>query len=105
MFSSEWDRYSQKTYKSWYWDTLEGDIRKIRAAEIPDHDVLAEGFPCQPFSIIEVKCPPIVRLENVKNLKSHNKGRTWQTIKNTLLELGCAVFDEVIDAAAWIPQI
>jgi hypothetical protein len=54
VFSSEWDRYSQKTYKAWYWDTPEGDIRKIRPADIPDHDVLAAGFPCQPFSIAGV---------------------------------------------------
>lgn len=134
VFSSEWDRYSQKTYKAWYWDTPEGDIRKIKPAEIPDHDVLAAGFPCQPFSIagvskkkslgqahgfkcktqgtlffnvasiIEVKRPPVVLLENVKNLQSHEKGRTWQTIKGTLQELRYSVFDEVIDAAAWVPQ-
>jgi DNA (cytosine-5)-methyltransferase 1 len=134
VFSSEWDRYSQKTYKAWYGDTPEGDIRKIKPADIPDHDVLAAGFPCQPFSIagvskkkslgqahgfkcatqgtlffnvasiMEIKRPPVVLLENVKNLQSHEKGRTWRTIKDTLQELSYAVFDKVIDAAAWVPQ-
>lgn len=134
VFSSEWDRYSQRTYKKWYDETPEGDIRKIRPAEIPDHDVLAAGFPCQPFSIagvskkkslghahgfkcatqgtlffnvatiIEAKRPPVVLLENVKNLKSHDKARTWKTIEGTLRELEYAVFSEVIDAAGWVPQ-
>jgi DNA (cytosine-5)-methyltransferase 1 len=134
VFSSEWDRYSQKTYKAWYGDTPEGDIRQIVPKDIPDHDVLAAGFPCQPFSIagvskkkslgqahgfkcatqgtlffnvasiIEMKRPPVVFLENVKNLQSHDKGRTWKTIKDTLEELEYRVFDKVIDAAYWVPQ-
>ncbi len=134
VFSSEWDRYSQKTYKAWYGETPEGDIRKIVPKDIPDHDVLAAGFPCQPFSIagvskkkslgqahgfkcatqgtlffnvasiIEVKRPPVVLLENVKNLQSHDKGRTWKTIKEALEELEYTLFDKVIDAAYWVPQ-
>src|SRR5437867_2912581 len=114
VFSCEWDRYSQKTYKSWFGETPHGDIREVKPKDIPDHDVLAAGFPCQPFSIagvskkkslgqahgfkclsqgtlffnvatiIENKRPPIVLLENVKNLKSHDSGRTWQVIKGTL---------------------
>jgi DNA (cytosine-5)-methyltransferase 1 len=134
VFSSEWDRYSQKTYKAWYDETPKGDITKIKASEIPDHDVLAAGFPCQPFSIagvskknslgqahgfkcatqgtlffnvasiVEVKRPPVLLLENVKNLKSHDGGRTWKTIKDALTELRYTVFHKVIDAAAWVPQ-
>jgi DNA (cytosine-5)-methyltransferase 1 len=133
-FSSEWDKYSQKTYKAWFGDTPAGDIRKIKPIDIPDHDVLAAGFPCQPFSIagvskkkslgrahgfrcatqgtlffniasiLEVKRPPVALLENVKNLKSHDKGRTWQTIKETLEDLDYVVFHKVIDAAGWVPQ-
>jgi DNA (cytosine-5)-methyltransferase 1 len=110
------------------------DIRKVRVADIPDHDVLAAGFPCQPFSIagvskrqslgmahgfecenqgnlffqlagiIEAKRPAVLLLENVKNLKSHDKGHTWQVIHDRLHELNYWVFDKVIDAAGWVPQ-
>jgi DNA (cytosine-5)-methyltransferase 1 len=133
-FTSEWDKYSQKTYKAWFGETPEGDIRDIKPRDIPDHDILAAGFPCQPFSIagvskkkslgrahgfkcatqgtlffniasiLEVKRPPVALLENVKNLQSHDKGRTWETIKETLEDLDYAVFHKVIDAAAWVPQ-
>src|SRR6185436_7852370 len=134
VYSSEWDKYSQKTYRAWYGETPAGDIRKIEAKDIPPHDVLAAGFPCQPFSlagvskkrslghahgfkdenqgnlffylatIIEHTRPPVVFLENVKNLQSHDTGRTWTVIKTTLEELDYVVFDKVIDAAAWVPQ-
>jgi DNA (cytosine-5)-methyltransferase 1 len=134
VFSSEIDKYSQKTYKAWFGDTPKGDITQIKPADIPDHDILAAGFPCQPFSIagvskkkslghahgflcqiqgtlffnvasiIEVKRPPIVLLENVKNLKSHDQGTTWKVINESLEELGYKVFSEVIDAAHWVPQ-
>ena len=134
VFSSEWDRYSQKTYKAWFGEMPHGDITKIPPASIPDHDILAAGFPCQPFSIagvskknslgrlhgfkcntqgtlffniasiVEVKRPPVLILENVKNLKSHDQGRTWKVITETLSELHYSVFSEVIDADAWVPQ-
>jgi DNA (cytosine-5)-methyltransferase 1 len=134
VFSCEWDRYSQKTYKAWYGDTPHGDIRNVAPADIPDHDILTAGFPCQPFSIagvskklslghahgfkderqgnlffylatiIQQKRPPVAFLENVKNLKSHDQGRTWATIKSTLEDLDYKVFDKVIDAAGWVPQ-
>ena len=134
LFSSEWDKYSQKTYKAWHGDMPHGDIREIRPAEIPDHDILAAGFPCQPFSIagvskrnslgtahgfncvnqgnlffqlatiIKAKRPPLLFLENVKNLKSHDNGRTWTVIQETLQDMDYWVFSEVIDAAGWVPQ-
>lgn len=134
IFSSEWDRYAQKTYRSWFGETPVGDIRRIKPATIPDHDILAAGFPCQPFSIagvskkkslgkahgfkdvtqgtlffhlatiIEIKRPPAILLENVKNLKSHDQGRTWAVIRKTLQDLDYVIFDRIIDAAAWVPQ-
>lgn len=134
LFSSEWDRYCQKTYKKWFGEEPHGDITKIVPAEIPDHDLLAAGFPCQPFSIagvskknslgrahgfkdatqgnlffnlatvIEIKRPPAILLENVKNLQSHDKKRTWQVIRSTLEDLGYVIFTKVIDAAAYVPQ-
>jgi DNA (cytosine-5)-methyltransferase 1 len=134
VFTSEWDRNAQKTYHAWFGDIPEGDIREINPATIPDHDVLAAGFPCQPFSIagvskknslgrehgfkdatqgtlffhlaeiIEAKRPPVILLENVKNLKSHDKGQTWSVIRRTLEDLDYVIFDRIIDAAGWVPQ-
>lgn len=134
VFSCEWDKYAQKTYKNWFGEMPAGDIRRIAPRDIPDHDVMAAGFPCQPFSIagvskikslgrqhgfkdvtqgtlffhlatiIDIKRPPVILLENVKNLKSHDKGRTWQVIRSTLEKLEYVVFDKVIDAVDWVPQ-
>jgi DNA (cytosine-5)-methyltransferase 1 len=134
VFTSEWDVHSQKTYRAWFGEVPQGDITKIDPKDIPDHDVLAAGFPCQPFSlagvskknslgrlhgfecatqgtmfffvanIVEIKRPPILILENVKNLLSHDKGNTWKVIKATLDELGYKVFHKVIDAADYVPQ-
>jgi DNA (cytosine-5)-methyltransferase 1 len=134
VFSSEWDKHSQKTYKKWFGEMPKGDVTKIPISEIPDHDVLAAGFPCQPFSIagvskkkslgrahgfkdqtqgtlffhlatiIELKRPPVIFLENVKNLRSHDKGKTWKVIKSTLEGLEYTIFTQVVDAAGWVPQ-
>jgi DNA (cytosine-5)-methyltransferase 1 len=134
LFSCEWDKYAQKTYCAWFNDTPHGDIRKIEPDEIPDHDILAAGFPCQPFSIAGVskknslgrlhgfkdesqgnlffylatiaslKRPLALILENVKNLISHDQGRTWATIKATLEEMEYKVFHKVIDARDYVPQ-
>jgi DNA (cytosine-5)-methyltransferase 1 len=133
-FSCEWDKYSQRTYEAWYGDMPHDDIRELKIADIPNHDVLAAGFPCQPFSIagvskrqslgmahgfkcvtqgnlffqlatiIEAKRPAVLFLENVKNLKSHDQGRTWAVIQARLDELNYWIFDKVIDAAGWVPQ-
>jgi DNA (cytosine-5)-methyltransferase 1 len=134
LFTSEWDRWSQKTYAANFDDIPSGDITKIPIEEIPDHDILAAGFPCQPFSlagvskknslgrehgfkdktqgtlffnvasIIEAKRPSMFLLENVKNLRGHDKGRTYKVIMETLQQLGYWVHSEVIDARHWVPQ-
>ena len=137
VFTSEWDKYSQKTYRTNYPDhhPVVGDITKIDTALIPDHDVLLAGFPCQPFSlagvskknslgrahgfecdtqgtlffdverIISAKRPKAFLLENVKNLTSHDKGKTFKVITQTLEQkLGYRIFYKVIDANGFVPQ-
>ena len=137
VFTSEWDRFSQQTYRANYPmdHELAGDITKIAAADIPAHDVLLAGFPCQPFSLAGVskknslgrahgfKCdmqgtlffdvariikhhlPKAFLLENVKNLKSHDRGRTFDVIMTTLKEdLGYSVQTRTIDARSFVPQ-
>ncbi|CAN7653945.1 DNA (cytosine-5-)-methyltransferase [Rhizobium sp. LjRoot254] len=137
VFTSEWDRFSQETYRANHVcdHELVGDITKIQEGEIPEHDVLLAGFPCQPFSlagvskknslnrphgfqcdmqgtlffdvarIIKYHRPKAFLLENVKNLKSHDKGRTFDVIKRTLTEdLGYQVQTRIIDARSWVPQ-
>ncbi|GGK64887.1 DNA (cytosine-5-)-methyltransferase [Amphritea balenae] len=163
VFTSEWNKFSQKTYKAnWYSceeHIFNEDIREVTLSEdetiseeeayrhisktIPDHDVLLAGFPCQPFSlagvskknalgrahgfeceaqgtlffdvarILKAKRPATFLLENVKNLKSHDKGKTFKIIADTLDELGYWVSDieemgsgdpKVIDAKHFIPQ-
>lgn len=136
VFTSEWDKYAAKTYQAWYGDddVFTGDIRELNPVDIPDHDVLCAGFPCQPFSlagvskknslgrahgfedakqgnlfftimdIVDKKRPPVLFLENVKNLKSHDKGRTWQVIEESILERDYAIYSKVVDARYWVPQ-
>lgn len=119
VFTSEWNPFAQKTYLANFPSSahsLEGDITKVDEKDIPDHDVLLAGFPCQPFSIagvskknalgrahgfadetqgtlffdvariIEEKRPAAFLLENVKNLLSHDKGNTFRVIKKVLEE-------------------
>ncbi|MCL4115754.1 UNVERIFIED_CONTAM: hypothetical protein GTU68_063447 [Idotea baltica] len=122
-FSCDYDKHAAKTYEHWFGENPFGDVTELDRKAIPDHDLLAAGFPCQPFSIagvskknslgrdhgfkaeiIDAKQPPVLFLENVKNLRSHDKGKTWQTIKGTLAELGYTVFDQTIDAIHYVPQ-
>lgn len=126
VFSSEWDKYAQITYEANFGDKPNGDITQIDKKEIPNFDILLGGFPCQPFSnaglkrgfedtrgtlffyiaqIINYHKPKIVFLENVKGLKSHNKGNTYKTIQNTLEEIGYNVYSKVLNAKDFgVPQ-
>lgn len=166
VFTSEWNKYSVRTYKANHYcdpdpvrHRFNEDIRDITLSncpdvdegsayahideQIPDHDVLLAGFPCQPFSlagvskknslgrkhgfecdaqgtlffdvarIIAAKRPPVFVLENVKNLKSHDYGRTFRVICRALDELGYEVADvdappgrdpKIIDARHFLPQ-
>lgn len=134
VYSNEWNKYSQQTYYANFGEQPEGDITKVDAKTIPDHDILVAGFPCQPFSIAGVskkislgrktgfedktqgtlffdvcrilkeKRPKAFMLENVKNLKSHDKGRTFKTILESLDELKYKVFFAVLDGQNFVPQ-
>ncbi len=137
IFTSEWNEYSQQTYRANFPDNHEivGDITKVEASDIPKHDVLLAGFPCQPFSLAGVSKknslgrehgfmdkaqgtlffdvlrilkhhrPAAFLLENVKNLKSHNKGDTFATIIGALEnELGYKISYRVIDGKGYVPQ-
>lgn len=134
VFSSEWDKYCQETYAYNFNEKPWGDIRGIAVSAIPEHDVLVAGFPCQPFSIagvskknslgrvhgfkdqtqgtlffevlriIEGRRPHAFLLENVKNLVSHDKGRTFEVVKQSLRELGYSISYKVLDGQSFVPQ-
>lgn len=107
VFSSEWDRYAQITYENNFGELPFGDITKINEKDIPEHDILVAGFPCQAFSIagrrggfedtrgtlffdvariLKEKQPKAFFLENVKGLVNHDRGKTLKVILNTLRE-------------------
>lgn len=128
VFISEWEDKAQETYKANFIDDLEiqGDITKINEEDIPAHDILLAGFPCQAFSlagfkrgfedargtlffdvarIVEHHKPKVVFCENVKNLVNHDKGKTFKTIKSILTELGYTVFSKVLNSKNFgVPQ-
>ena len=135
VFSCDWDVHAQATYEANFGERPHGDIHGVDMKDIPTFDILCAGFPCQPFSIAGVSKklslgrkhgfedqkqgnlfwsiveilkhhqPTAFVLENVKNLRSHDKGRTFQTIHNTLTkELGYQVQCRVIDARCVVPQ-
>lgn len=134
VYSNEWNKYSQQTYFANFGEQPDGDITKVDENSIPDHDILIAGFPCQPFSIagvskknsmgratgfedktqgtlffdvariLKAKRPKAFMLENVKNLKSHDKGNTFRIIRETLEELDYEVFYEILDGQNFVPQ-
>lgn len=134
VFTSEWDKYSKLTYQTNFGELPHGDITQIDEKDIPDHDILLGGFPCQPFSlagvskknalgrahgfadetqgtlffdvvrILEHKKPKIFMLENVKNLISHDKGNTFKVITKALKELNYSIHYKVLDGKHFVPQ-
>ena len=127
VFTSEIDKHAVTTYKANFKDGhIFGDIKQIDASDVPDHDILLAGFPCQPFSqaglkkgftdtrgtlffdierILLAKQPKAFLLENVKQLKGHDKGRTFQTIIDHLNKAGYKVFYEILKARDFgVPQ-
>jgi len=134
VFSSEWDERAKETYEANFAEVPFGDIKLIPESEVPDHDILCAGFPCQPFSsagvsarnalntshgfndeiqgtlffdiarIVDKKRPRVVFLENVKNIVRHDKGRTFKLIRKTFKELGYKFHYDLINASSLVPQ-
>lgn len=126
VFTSEWDLFSQKTYRVNFGGEIHGDITQVDEKDIPDFDILLGGFPCQPFSqaglhkgfsdtrgtlffdierIIKAKRPKAFLLENVKQLRGHDKGRTFKVIEEHLKALNYSVNATVLRAGDFgVPQ-
>jgi DNA (cytosine-5)-methyltransferase 1 len=135
VFTSEYDKFAKKTYEANYGEGLFwGDIRTATPADIPDHDVLLGGFPCQPFSsagvskknsmgkphgfldqtqgtlffdvarLLDAKKPRAFMLENVKNLMAHDGGKTFKVVYHTLAEMGYNVRYQILDSKTLVPQ-
>lgn len=128
VFASDIDRYASSVYEKNFNLKPYGDINEVKLSQIPDHDILCAGFPCQPFSIsgqrqgfddelgrgklffnivniAKRKKPKLILLENVGNLKTHNNGMTYKTIEESLKAIGYNVFSEILCASDYeVPQ-
>ncbi len=126
IYSNEWDKYAQQTYKMNFGEIPEGDITKVHEKTIPNHDILCAGFPCQAFSIsgkqkgfedsrgtlffdvariVREKKPVVVFLENVKNFVTHDGGNTLRVVEQTMKELGYSFDYDVLNSMNYgIPQ-
>jgi DNA (cytosine-5)-methyltransferase 1 len=135
VYAAEIDRFARRTYIRNFGACEGDDVRDVPADALPDYDLLAAGFPCQPFSIAGVSKkaslgrrhgsedeksgnlffeierllrggprPRVVLLENVRNLRSHDSGRTFAEIRRRLDNLGYELTDAIIDAQHWVPQ-
>ncbi len=126
VYSNEWDKHAQKVYFNNFGDLPEGDITLVDEKQIPKHDILCAGFPCQAFSIsgkqrgfedsrgtlffdvariVKEKRPKVVFMENVKNLAKHDGGKTLEVIQATMEELGYEFNQKVLSSVNYgIPQ-
>ncbi|MDQ6971877.1 MAG: DNA cytosine methyltransferase, partial [Mariprofundaceae bacterium] len=134
VFSSEYDKSAQSTYRKNHGETPFGDITKIDPKDIPDHDILLAGFPCQPFSHAGVsarnsigakhgfecktqgtlffdimrialeKQPKVLFLENVRNIETHDEGNTFRTIQESIREIGYDFKHAIINSSSLVPQ-
>ncbi|MDX9813159.1 MAG: DNA cytosine methyltransferase [Sulfurimonadaceae bacterium] len=126
VFSSEIDKYAQQTYYANFGEVPYGDITKIDEKDIPPHDIILAGFPCQAFSIAGLRKgfedtrgtlffdvariaayhkPKLIFLENVKGFVNHDKGNTFKVVKQTLEDMGYKVFSKVLNAKDFgVPQ-
>jgi len=127
VFTSEWDKYAQKTYEANFGEMPSGDITKIKASDIPKFDILLAGFPCQPFStigkregfshptqgtlfddvvrILKYHRPRGFLLENVAGLRNHDNGNTLEVIEKELKKLGYKYDYKIINAVRFgVPQ-
>jgi DNA (cytosine-5-)-methyltransferase len=128
VFASELDEKAKETYRANFKDKFDinGDITKIKEIEIPEHDILLAGFPCQAFSlaglkkgfedargtlffdvarIAEYHKPKVVFCENVKNLVNHDRGKTFKVITRILENLGYKVYEKVLNSKNFgVPQ-
>lgn len=126
VYSNEWDEPVQKVYQANFGEIPDGDITKVDEKDIPHHDILCAGFPCQAFSvsgkqrgfedsrgtlffdvarIVKAKRPKVVFMENVKNFIAHNNGQTLEVVKATMEELGYSFYQKVLNAVDYgIPQ-
>lgn len=126
VFSSEIDKYAKQTYYANFGEVPYGDITKIDEKDIPPHDIILAGFPCQAFSVAGKRLgfedtrgtlffdvariatyhkPKLIFLENVKGFLNHDKGNTFKVVKQTLEDLGYKVYSKVLNAKDFgVPQ-
>lgn len=126
VYSNEWDKYAQSVYFNNFGDVPEGDITQVDERNIPNHDILCAGFPCQAFSIsgkqrgfedsrgtlffdvariVKEKKPKVVFMENVKNFATHDNGHTLEVVKATMEELGYKFYQKVLNSVNYgVPQ-
>ncbi|WP_040625301.1 DNA cytosine methyltransferase [Moraxella macacae] len=126
VFASEFDKFAQQTYYANYGELPHGDITQIDVKDIPHHDIILAGFPCQAFSVAGLRKgfedtrgtlffdvariakhhrPKLIFLENVKGFKNHDKGNTFKVVKRTLEDLGYRVYADILNAKNFgIPQ-